>query len=660
MCGLIGFWTPVRLSDSLPIMAERLATTLFHRGPDDAGVWTDEAAGFAIAHQRLSIRDLSQAGHQPMLSASGRYVIAFNGEIYNHFDLRAALEKIAVGKGTEIGWRGQSDTESLLAAFETWGVEQTLQKIVGMFAIALWDRQTDTLTLVRDRLGEKPLYYGWVGGALVFASELKAIRAYPGFSNQIERCALSLFMRYSYIPAPWSIYRHIWKLPPGCFVQFPIQSASSFENERGDPRVYWSLCEIAEAGLSDPFAGSAEDAVQELERLLRQTLKGQMVADVPLGAFLSGGIDSSTIVAVMQSMAERPVKTFTIGFHEGGYDEARHAKAVARHLGTDHTELYVTPHSALDVIPSLPRLYDEPFADPSQIPMHLVSLLARQDVAVALSGDGGDELFGGYNRYFWATSLWKRFSHLPLPLRRALAARATSISPATWNRLFSLFSYALPAGWRYANPGDKLQKAARLFASRRLEDVYLRLVSHWDDPTTVVLGAKEPATPITDPAAWLSCPDHILRMMYLDSLTYLPDDILVKVDRAAMGVSLETRVPLLDHRVVEFSWRVPIEMKISEGQGKLLLRQLLYKYVPRKLVERPKMGFGVPIDDWLRGPLRDWAEDLLAVNTLRREAFFDPEPIRRKWEEHLSGRRNWAYHLWDVLMFQAWLESSSA
>jgi asparagine synthase (glutamine-hydrolysing) len=572
----------------------------------------------------------------------------------------------------------------LLAAFEAWGVEATLKRAVGMFAIALWDRETRTLTLARDRMGEKPLYYGWVRGALVFGSELKAIRTFPGFDNSVDRDALALFLRHDYIPAPRTIYRNIWKLPPGCYAQFrPSPLAPLPEGEGSGPhpqplsqgergvaltpgpsprgreevKAYWSLREVAEAGLREPFAGSEAEAVQELDRLLRQSLSGQMIADVPLGAFLSGGVDSSTVVAVMQALSSRPVKTFTIGFHEGEYDEAQHAKAVARHLGTDHTEWYVTPQDALDVIPKLPQLYDEPFADSSQIPTHLVSMLARRHVTVSLSGDAGDELFGGYNRYFWAMQLWQKLDRIPPPLRRLAAQGVRALSPAAWNRLFGLAAPVLPERLRFRLPGDKLHKAAGLFAAERPEEVYLRLVSHWEYPAEVVLGAEEPPTPITDPAAWLDCPDFERRMMYLDAITYLPDDILVKVDRAAMGVSLETRVPLLDHRLVEFAWRVPLAMKIRDGEGKWLLRQVLYRYVPKELIERPKMGFGVPIEHWLRGPLKEWAEDLLSEARLKREGFFDPQPIRLRWEEHLSGRRNWAYYLWDVLMFEAWWEA---
>lgn len=563
-----------------------------------------------------------------------------------------------------VRWRGHSDTETLLAAIEAWGIEQTLERAVGMFAMALWDRETRTLTLARDRMGEKPLYYGWVRGALVFGSELKALRAFPGFDNAIDRGALALFMRHNYVPAPWSIFENIWKLPPGCYVQFGAAALTpgAFPKGRDEVKPYWSVRDAAEAGLRDPFAGSDAEAVEELDRLLRRSLAGQMIADVPLGAFLSGGIDSSTVVALMQAQSSRPVKTFTIGFHEGDYNEAVHAAAVARHLGTDHTELYVTPEEAMAVIPRLPALYDEPFADSSQIPTFLVAELARRHVTVSLSGDGGDELFGGYNRYCWTRALWTRLTRVPMPMRRALAAVMTAPAPHTWNRLLALLKPVLPRRHRVKLAGDKMHKLAELVGLDSLEAVYRYLVSHWKHPAEeLVIGAAEPQTILSDRADWPAALAQGQRpfeevMMFLDQLTYLPDDILVKVDRAAMGVSLETRVPLLDHRIVEFAWRLPLSMKIRDGRSKWLLRQVLYRHVPKELIERPKMGFGVPLDQWLRGPLREWAEDLLSEARLKREGFLDPMPVREKWQEHLSGRRNWAYYLWDVLMWEAWWE----
>lgn len=658
MCGLVGFYG-VAGNTSLRDAAARMADTIIHRGPDDAGVWVDNEAGLALAHRRLSILDLSPSGHQPMLSACSRYVVAFNGEIYNHLVLRQMLSSAPLSPtlpsdgGGSTKWRGHSDTETLLAAIAVWGVEETLRQCVGMFAFALWDREARTLTLARDRLGEKPLYYGWQGETFLFGSELKALRAHPAFQGEISRDSLALYMRHNCIPAPYSIYQGIYKLLPGTYLTLK-------QGERNvRPCSYWSAREAAEDGQRNPFAGSEAEAQSALDNILRQAVSGQMLADVPLGAFLSGGVDSSTVVALMQALSDRPAKTFTIGFHENGYNEAEHALAVARHLGTEHTELYVTSEQAMAVIPRLPTLYDEPFADSSQIPTFLVSELARRHVTVSLSGDGGDELFGGYNRYFWATNIWRRVGWLPQSVRAALAGALTTLPPTTWNTAFKGLARFLPPGWHYANPGDKLHKLAEILAVRSPEEIYLGLVSHWKRPADVVPGAHEPATVLTDPAKWAALPDFEHRMMYLDQMAYLPDDILAKVDRAAMGVSLETRVPLLDHRVVEFAWRLPLPMKIRNGQGKWLLRRVLYNYVPQELIERPKMGFGIPLDAWLRGPLKAWAESLLDEARLRREGYFDPAPIRRKWAEHLAGRRNWSYHLWDVLMFQAWQESVS-
>jgi asparagine synthase (glutamine-hydrolysing) len=641
MCGIAGFLSLARTEDPSSIVF-RMADAIVHRGPDDAGVWTDEEAGVALAHRRLSILDLSPAGHQPMLSPSGRYVMVFNGEIYNHLTLRQRL--------AGYGWRGHSDTETLLAGFERWGVEATLKKSVGMFAIALWDRETATLTLARDRLGEKPLYYGWQGEALLFGSELKALKAHPMFRAEIDRDALTLFLRHNAIPAPYSIYQGIHKLPAGTFLQVHAGQ------KQARPMAYWSARAVAEAGQRNRFRGSDQEAVAELERLLSQAVGGQMVADVPLGAFLSGGIDSTTVVALMQAQSARPVKTFTIGFDEAGYNEAEHAHAVARHLGTEHTELYVKPEEAQSVIPLLPGLYDEPFADSSQIPTYLVSRLAKSHVTVSLSGDGGDELFAGYNRYFWAQNIWRRLGWLPQSVRAALAGVLTTLPPSAWNSAFRKFDRLLPANLRYANPGDKLHKLAGILAVRNAEEIYWGLVSHWRHPAQIVKDATEPATVLTDASQWADVPDLTHRMMYLDTVTYLPDDILTKVDRAAMGVSLETRVPLLDHRVLEFAWTLPLGMKLRDGQSKWLLRQVLYRHVPKALIERPKMGFGIPLDVWLRGPLRAWAEELLSPTRLEAEGYFQSRPIQQKWREHLSGKRNWSYDLWDVLMFQSWLE----
>lgn len=620
-----------------------MADTLAHRGPDDRGVWTDNAAGVALAHRRLSILDLSVAGHQPMVSASGRYVIVFNGEIYNHLEIRGKLNFSA--------WRGHSDTETLLEAVDAWGIRRTLEELAGMFAFAVWDRKDRCLTLARDRMGEKPLYYGRTGTSLLFASELKAFRAFPGFSPSINRDALALLMRHNYIPAPWSIYEGVSKVLPGTSLTLASPDSPAA------PGAYWSAREAARAGIAHPFPGDESEAADELERLLKSAVKAQMAADVPLGAFLSGGFDSSLVVALMQAQATRPVKTFTIGFHEEVYNEAVHAKAVAAHLGTEHTELYLTPRECRDVIPRLPAIYDEPFADSSQIPTFLVSELARRHVTVSLSGDGGDELFGGYPRYFRAMDLLGQINRVSATLRRKLIKAVTLLPPAVWDRIFALLRPVLGSRLRNASsPGAKLHQMAKTLGPNTLETLYLSLLSHWHEPASLVLGSREPETPVNEPRLWLDCGAQELRMMFLDQVTYLPDDILVKVDRAAMAVSLETRIPLLDHRVVEFAWGLPLSMKIGGDQGKLALRRVLYRHVPRSLLERPKMGFGVPIDLWLRGPLREWAEGLLDEGRLRREGFFDPAPIREKWKEHLSGNSNWQYLLWDVLMFQAWQE----
>ena len=652
MCGLTGYWSiPDHSAEVAEAIVGVMARQITHRGPDDQGVWTDADAGIALAHRRLSILDPSPQGHQPMLSHCGRYVIAFNGEVYNFAALRGELEQAGVAPA----WRGHSDTEVMLAAITVWGLEAALKKFVGMFAFALWDRETRTLSLARDRLGEKPLYYGWQGETLLFGSELKALKAHPSFRAEIDRDALTLFLRHNAIPAPYSIYQGIHKLPPGTYWQY-IPSPGSARGP-GEIKMYWSARSVAEAGQRNLFRGNDAQATMELERLLAQAVSGQMVADVPLGAFLSGGIDSTTIVALMQAQSRRPVKTFTIGFNEAGYNEAEHAHAVARHLGTEHTELYVTSQDAMDVIPSLSAMYDEPFADSSQIPTFLVSRLACGHVTVSLSGDGGDELFGGYNRYFWARNLWRKLGWMPRPLRAAMAGVLTTLPPVAWDTAFHKLERWLPVRLRYATPGDKLHKAAEILTVRSPEEIYLGLVSHWKNPAQLVPGSHEPLTLLTDPGQQADLPDFEHRMMYLDMMTYLPDDILTKVDRAAMAVSLETRVPLLDHRVLEFAWTLPLDMKIRHGEGKWLLRQVLNRHVPKALMDRPKMGFGVPIDHWLRGPLRPWAAALIEPTRLSREGMFDPAPIQLKWLEHQAGTRNWSYYLWDVLMFQQWQET---
>lgn len=650
MCGIAGYLIGVSgasEAESGNAVLIRMGQAIAHRGPDDTGVWLDANTGIGLVHRRLSILDLSPAGHQPMQSASARYVVVFNGEIYNHLELRRELEQ---GAGS-INWRGHSDTETLLAGFDAWGVAATIKKCIGMFAFALWDKKRNNLTLGRDRLGEKPLYYGWEGKVFLFGSELKALKAHPAFSAGIDRDAITLLMRHNYIPAPYSIYQGIFKLSPGCLLTVSARQRDV------NIKPYWSGMQTVADGKARPFAGSPSDAVSALESLLMDAVGKQMVADVPLGAFLSGGVDSSTVVALMQAQSARPVRTFSIGFEQELFNEAEHAKAVARHLGTDHTEMYVSAQDALNVIPLLPSMYDEPFADSSQIPTYLVSRIARQHVTVSLSGDAGDELFCGYNRYVLGGRMWKRLSRLPVALRRSVAAVLTCLSPQTLNALIRPVQGALPVGHRLSNWGDKIHKGANVLTSPTASALYRGLVSHWDNPSALVLRGTEPATVLTDDSARLSGLSDVELMMAIDMVSYLPDDILCKVDRAAMRVSLESRVPFLDHRVVEFAWQLPQEYKLRNGVSKWALREVLYKYVPRALIDRPKMGFGVPIDHWLRGPLKDWAENLLDESRLRREGYFDPAPIRQYWAEHLAGRRNWQYHLWDVLMFQAWLES---
>lgn len=643
MCGFSGFLynsnTPSNSEGLLLLMGRAIK----HRGPDDEGIWQDELNGIGLVHRRLAILDISPAGHQPMESPSGRFVVVFNGEIYNYLDLRIIIEN----EEGMYNWKGHSDTEVLLAGFDVWGIQTTIERTVGMFAFAVWDRETRTLTLGRDRIGEKPLYYGWQGNTFLFGSELKALKVHPSFEPEINRGAVSLLLRHNCIPAPYSVYQGIHKLMPGCILQV--------SRARPDPKVivYWSAVTVAHEGASKPFTGSADEAVDELERLAKEAVKQQMVADVPLGAFLSGGIDSSTVVALMQAQSRLPVKTYSIGLSEVGYNEAAHAKAVAKHLGTEHTELYIRPREALEVIPLLSTLYDEPFSDSSQIPTFLVSRLAKQDVTVSLSGDAGDELFCGYNRYYMTAKFWHKLERLPIRLRNGIANCISSVSPKVWDRLYRY----VPGSGKYANFGDKLHKGARVITSITLDDLYLRLVSHYLSPSDLVIDGQEPPTLLTGNMPDLNGLSNLQRMMVMDQVTYLPDDILVKVDRAAMAVSLETRVPFLDHRIIEFASSLPLSLKMRNAVTKWPLRQVLYRYVPRELMDRPKRGFAIPLGDWLRGPLRGWAETLLAENRLREESIFCPGRIRKLWSEHLNGNYNLAYLLWDVLIFQSWLEA---
>lgn len=640
MCGIAGYWQKGDLFDKSVIT--RMTERMMHRGPDDAGFWLDEKTGLALGHRRLSILDLSPAGHQPMLTPCGRYTMVYNGEIYNHLELRELLE----AEGGHFDWRGHSDTETLLAALRHWGVEKTLGRLNGMFAFALWDRCERSLFLVRDRMGIKPLYYGLHNGVFLFGSELKALAPHPVWKGEVDRGALALYLRHNCVPTPWSIYRGIFKLPPAHFVV--VRDSGSNVSA---PRCYWNLSRIAEQGASEQQQDGVE-LTAELDELLRDAVKKRMISDVPLGTFLSGGLDSTTVTALMQAQSDKPVRTFSIGVQSVKIDEAQHAKTVARYLGTDHTELYVTPEEAMQVIPRLSTIWDEPFSDSSQIPTFLVSKLARQQVTVSLSGDGGDELFSGYNRHIVGPGVWGKVSRLPLPLRRVMGL---GIGLLARYDVDGLRRY-LPQRMAVANLADRLEKlAGALNAPNRLA-FYKDLVSHWKNPASLIQGG-------TEPESLLDRLDGLPRllslreeMMYLDQMTYLPDDILTKVDRASMAVSLEARVPFLDYRVVEFAWRVPTAYKYRDGRGKWLLRKVLDRYVPQELMDRPKQGFGVPIGQWLRGPLREWAEYLLDEHRLRKEGFFNPVPIKKMWQEHLVGRRRWQYHLWDVLMFQAWLE----
>jgi asparagine synthase (glutamine-hydrolysing) len=640
MCGIAGFQTASapQSASELTRLATGMNNALRHRGPDDEGVWVDGEAGIALAHRRLSIIDLSPAGHQPMVSADGRMVMIYNGEVYSHNEMRPDLE----ARG--IRFRGHSDTEVMLESFAAFGVEATVQRFVGMFTIALWDRQTRTLWLIRDRLGIKPLYWAHVGGLFLFGSELKALRAHPGWTARIDRGAVASFMRHNYIPAPQTIYQGINKLEPGSILTLPW---------RGEPRItrFWDARSVALAGVTSRIEASDEELTERLDTLLSDAVKRRMMADVPLGAFLSGGVDSSTVVALMQKDNASRVKTFTIGFDIDGFDEAPHAAAVARHLGTDHTELTVTAKQALDVIPRLPEWFDEPFSDSSQIPTYFVSAMTRQHVTVALSGDGGDELFAGYNRYHLTRRFWTALRLLPKPLRRSLAAALTSVSADRWTNLFRVW----PRAWQPAQVGDKLHKFAAVLNVEDPSALYLRLISHCD-PAQLMPGTPEPRGLLSNPSVTRDFPDLLDRMQLLDLVTYLPDDILTKVDRASMAVALEARVPLLDHRVVEFAWRLPQSAKLRGGKTKWLLRQVLDRYVPRSLIERPKMGFGIPLGDWLRGPLRDWVETLLAEQRLREAGLLDATQVRRLRQEHLEGGRNWQYLLWNVLMLEAWRE----
>ncbi|CCD99858.1 asparagine synthase (glutamine-hydrolyzing) [Bradyrhizobium sp. STM 3809] len=648
MCGIAGLLRPGGADDSgLSDAAGRMTNALAHRGPDASGTWRDGRHGIALGQRRLAILDLSEAGAQPMHSACGRYTITFNGEIYNHLDIRAELEAC----GAAPNWRGHSDTETLLAAVRQWGVEPALQRLIGMFAFALWDAETRQLTLARDRFGEKPLFYGWSGADLVFGSELKALAVHPDWAPSLDRAALTAFMRYSYVPAPATIWQCVRKLPAASSVSF---AADTRPGAWPEPKSYWSLRDRVVAAQHDRIS-STQEAIARLEQLLSMAVKRQCLSDVPLGAFLSGGVDSSTIVALMQAQASQPVRTFSIGFSEGGYNEAEDARRVAQHLGTHHTELYVDARTAMDVVPKLPRIYDEPFADSSQVPTHLVAQLARRHVTVALSGDAGDELFGGYNRHVWGGALQARLARLPMPLRRALGAVLGAIAPEPADTILNLLQPVLPARLKVRHAGDQVAKLGRIIAAEGFDGLYRSLCSIDQDPAATVVGGSEQAGWAANQMRQLTTAlDPLDQMTLADSLSYLTDDILQKVDRAAMAVALETRVPFLDKDVVEFAARVPPDMKVRDGRGKWLVRQVLYRHVPAEMIDRPKTGFSIPLDAWLRGPLKSWAADLLSPARLRRQGLFDPAPVTRMFDEHLSRRHNHSYWLWNVLMAEAW------
>jgi asparagine synthase (glutamine-hydrolysing) len=642
VCGLSGLWQPGGgVEEQLRARVGSMAATLVHRGPDDGGDYVDAPAGVALGFRRLAIVDRSPAGHQPMRSADGRFVLVFNGEIYNHRELRAELERDGAT------FRGGSDTEVIVERMARHGVRETLPDLWGMFAIAVWDTRDRVLWLVRDRLGKKPLYYGRAAdGAWIFGSEVKSLRAHPGCPTAIDRDAVAALLRYGCIPAPASIHRGIFKLPPGNVARLGAAGEAHVE-------PYWRARSVVDAALASRRTPSDADAVAEGEALLRDAVRRRMIADVPLGAFLSGGLDSTAIVALMQAESGAPVRTFSIGFTDPAYDEAGAAAAVARHLGTDHTELYVTPADAMAVVPRLPSLYDEPFADSSQIPTTIVSAMARRSVTVALTGDGGDEMFGGYNRHVWAGRAWARIAPLPRVVRRGAAAIGGQVSPRAWNAAYAVAERLLPAHARSSRTDDKLRKLTRLLAARDVDDVYAILIAQWEEPSLALPGAVVPVSWADRETAGLDVPSVAERMIFRDLTGYLPDDILVKVDRASMGASLEARAPLLDHRLVDFMWRLPLSLRIRDGRGKWLLRRIVDRHVPAALMDRPKTGFSLPIGEWLRGPLRDWAEPLLAPPSLESGAGFDAAVVRAAWRRHLAGEAE-ELRLWPVLMFQAW------
>lgn len=642
MCGIAGFLKLGSGSAALPSIQvlDSMTDTLAHRGPDSRGSWYDAERGVGLGHRRLAIRDLTPTGAQPMTSCCGRFVIVFNGEVYSHNEIAADLA--ATGRPL----KGHSDTEVILEACAEWGVERVVPRLIGMFAIALFDKETGELVLIRDRLGIKPIYWSNAGGLLMFGSELKALRAVPSWQPRINRDAMASFMRHNYVPAPHTIYQGVHKLEPGTVLRAKRNGTISSER-------FWNLRTIAEKAVQAPAAVSDKEALDHLDALLGDAVRRRLVADVPIGALLSGGIDSSLVTALMTESAGRKINTFSIGFAEKGFDEAPYARQIARHLGTDHTELYADAEHALGMVEKLPYWYDEPFADSSQLPTALVCELTRQHVTVVLSGDGGDELFAGYQRYTLALDMWQSAARMPSPVRRTLAQGMLSLPSSALDAL----GQRLPGPLRKGALGSKIRQYATALLNDDPDVLYRRMLSHWPEPGDIVVDGRETKGVLWDRGLATTVPCFLDRMMLVDTLTYLPDDILTKVDRASMMVALEARVPLLDHRVVEYAWSLPRHLKLRDGETKWALRQVLYRRVPRALLERPKMGFGVPLAEWLRGPLRGWAEELLSERRLTCQGLFHAAPIRERWKAHLEGS-NWAYLLWDVLMAQAWLEAN--
>ena len=646
MCGIAGFLSKNGRYKKPEMLAlcSLMADSLAYRGPDSRGAWVDEKNDLALGHRRLSIIDLSESGNQPMVSFTGRYAIALNGEIYNFKIIRSELESLGYK------FRGHCDTEVVLSAIEHWGIDAALSRFNGMFAFSLWDKKEKILYLCRDRLGEKPLYYGFINNDFVFASELKAFGKFPGFERELDRQALSLYLRYNCIPAPYSIYKNIKKLLPGEILSFNAESRNL------STQFYWSAAETAKSYNNTDWEANFEDTLAQAETLLKDAVKIRMESDVPLGVFLSGGIDSSLITALMQAQSNVPVKTFTIGFGDKRYNEEGDARKVAEYLGTDHTSFYATPEDALNIIPQLPEIYDEPFSDSSQIPTILVSKMAKQCVTVCLSGDGGDEIFGGYNRYVWLDRIWRNTRFLPNVARRSLVNILSCCSSDRFETAFEKIKFMLPKQLRLRYPGAKFQKILDILSVPNVELAYLNLTSNWKHPENLVLGQPEKVHMFEDLSSAGLSGNLKRQMMYCDMINYLPNDILTKIDRASMSASLESRAVFLDHRLVEFAWKLPINMLINKKGSKFILRSMLRKHLPATYWERPKTGFTVPIDTWLRGPLRDWADDLLSSDYLKRKGFFDHKIIQKKWQEHSSGVNNWQYELWNILMFNSWLE----